>query len=502
MNPHITSALSLRRRSVWEAADSGILLWRSNFVHFIPVFVIPVWISACALRLLPGEYTYLSYLVLWWLKPLFDRLVLHVVSTRFFGGASSGRHAFFRNLFSGLVGDLLWRRFSPGRAARLPIRVLERIGRKQYILRKRNLAAGGLNFCFLLSILGLALEGMLLLSEIVFVMIAAQIFSPAALGYMRNNLETMEILIFAAFCLNYILAESLYVCMGFGLYINSRVEVEGWDLQLLFQKFAGERKQSAAAGAVLFVCLFLALAPAIHADPEAPEPQSAVEEAAEEEETREAVVYFPETFPEARSLKELETILASPDFGSEKEGWEIRLKEREEKKKLPSMDLDPLLKKIRQFFAYMLVSLAVIVLVGFAAFTFYWLWKKYRGRTGLRRDKGKLYSNPLLSPESPETLFAKAQDLFRQGRIREAWAACLSGCIGAYTNYFSLSFPVQATEYGCLELVKKALPNEAGGFADLVQSWILFAYGGRAPGQGAFEKALAYGCSLGAANEP
>jgi hypothetical protein len=29
--------------------------------------------------------------------------------------------------------------------------------------------------------------------------------------------------------------------MGFGLYLNSRVEVEGWDIELLFRDFAARR---------------------------------------------------------------------------------------------------------------------------------------------------------------------------------------------------------------------------------------------------------------------
>ena len=97
---------------------------------------------------------------------------------------------------------------------------------------------------------------------------------------------------------------------------------------------------------------------------------------------------------------------------------------------------------------------------------------------------------------SPESLFVRAEGYFDQGNLREAWAACLAGCIGACTRYRSLSFPVDASEYGCLDVVRRALPAEAGGFADLVRHWILYAYGGRVPGEGAFEEALAYGRSL------
>ena len=517
MNSFADSALVLRRRSVWEAVDSGVLLWRSSFVHFIPFFILPVGIIACSLRFLPYRFAYLSYLALWWLKPFFDRLVLQVISRRFFGSPASRFGELCRGLWGmrrGLVGDLLWRRFSLVRAACLPIRVLERIGRKQFPMRKKTLAAGGLNFCSFLSIFGLALEGMLLLGETVFVAMVIQMFFPAAFGYMKNYASIVELGFFVAFCLNFVLAESLYVCMGFGLYINSRVEVEGWDLQLLFQKFAGPKKtadtiaintntnnintntnnSNAAISrpgvvAVLVACIFLAL----------PQPAYA-EEPALIDRAEEPVAYFPDDFPfaDAAALESLEKILASPDFGSEKEGWGIRFRESQSRKKTGGSNVNvlPHLEKIRQASSLILRGVVVLVIAGFLSFALYWFWKNRRKGVSLFRGGGKSYVQGHLSPESPESLFARAEDFFHQGNVREAWAACLVGCIGAYTRYRSLAFPVNATEYGCLDLVRRSLPAEAGGFEELVQSWIFFAYGGRLPGEGAFERALAYGRSL------
>jgi hypothetical protein len=244
MNVSFDSALQLRRRSVWEAADSGILLWRHSFAYFIPFFAIPVWITACALLLLPDNFYFLSYLLLWWLKPLFGRLVLHVISRRFFGSPAPSRlgelcRGLWGTMLRGLIGDLSWRRFSPARAAAMPIRVLEHIGPQQIRLRKKALVPGGLNFCTFLTTFGLCLEAMLLAGESMFTVLMMNMFP--ALSNLEYNIEIIKILFFIAFCFNYILVESLYVCMGFGLYINSRVEVEGWDLQILFNKFS-ERK--------------------------------------------------------------------------------------------------------------------------------------------------------------------------------------------------------------------------------------------------------------------
>ena len=489
MNPSPGNALFLRRRSVWEAADSGVLLWRSNFIYFIPFFILPVAAAACVLRFIPVDFRYFPYLALWWLKPLFDRLVLHVVSLRFFGDPPPSRlRELCRGLSGirrGLLGDLLWRRFSPGRAARMPIRVLERAGGSQYRQRKETLSSGGLDFCPLVSLICFALEVLFLLSEIAFTWMLINTFFPAAADYLRAIPKILEVLIFAAFCFNYILAGSLYVCMGFGLYINSRVEVEGWDLQLLFQKFSGapEGGKPASGGvsrtailAALIGCLFL--------------PQTAYSQ-------KEAAAYFPEDFPAAGSqqLQNLETILTSPDFGGTREGWGIRFKESEDVK-LSEKDSENIalwLEKIRQTLGYIIRGLAVLAVAGLAGFALYWYFKNRKTGASRSRRGGKSYRAPFFSPESPESLFARAEDFFARGNLREAWAACLAACIAACAKYRAISFPACATEYACLELVRRALPAEAAGFEALVQSWVLFAYGGKPPDEGDFEKALTYG---------
>jgi hypothetical protein len=475
MNSVHDSALPLRSRSVWEAVDSGVILWRSNFVFFIPFFAVPVWIAACGLRLFSGEFFFIPYLGLWWLKPLFDRLVLHVVSKRFFDGEGEIRRGIME-MRRGLLGDLLWRRFSPGRAARMPVRVLERLGAKQFTLRKKNLDGGGLGFCPFISILGLALEAALLLGEILFALMTLSLFFPTAVEYLQENEQITEVFIFAAFCFNYILVESLYVCMGFGLYINSRVEVEGWDIELLFKKFAA-RSFKFESKVILLVCFFAVL------------PFSAYAE-------------FPDIIPAApeEAVLNLQEILASPDFGGEREGWTIRFKNRDNEE-LPDLDFGEGFEKIKNFFGFLLRFLVVFVILSFTVFVFFRLIKN-RGQI----SPGKFFSKKLFSPagnrrsvlsaENAEALFSRAEDFFNKGNLREAWAACFSGCLGAYSLTYSIAFPADATEYDCLGLVREARADGEPEFGEIVQNWILFAYGSRPPGKEAFEKALAHGRSI------
>jgi hypothetical protein len=458
----------------------------------MPFFAVPVLIFAGCLCLLPDNLFYLSYLVLWWLKPLFDRLVLHVISARFFSSPSTYRaKELLRDLFGtlcrALPGDLLWRRFNPGRAAYTAVRVLERGTNKIFQQRKKALVSGGLGFCSLLGVLCIILEGILLFGEMLFVILISEMVFPAGSPFFRNDSAVFDILFFAAFCLNYVLVESLYICMSFGLYINSRVELEGWDLQIMFRKFAAAAPREKAPGpavkmlpviCLLFFIVFGTASSPAHAE--------------------ELTAPFPEFFPAVneKALGNLEEILSSDDFGSEREGWGIKFKYSREESEIPDVDVDSWLHEIREVFGFILRLVVILVLIGSAGFALYWFSKLKRKGVFPLRDMGKSYANPLMSGESPESLFAKAVDFFHRGSLREAWAAWLTGCLGAYTCDHSVSFPVDATEYGCLALARSAIGGKAEGFGEFVEDWILLAYGGRPPAEDAFERALVYGRSL------
>lgn len=277
--------LALRKRSAWEAADAGLLLWKRNLGYFIPFFAIPFWICAFALRLSPalvlgGYDTFYdalsgdsvfggiggflfgglplagSWLILWWLSPLFDRFILHVAAKRFFDPNVSFSALFRglgRNLGRGLVGDLLWRRLSPWRAAMLPLRLLEwesRGNRRRIRKRKQVLTGGGLHFCIFLSSWCFILQWILLAGEVLFILMISVMFFNLHLASFGDFFAGKGLYFYTGWCVNFLVVESVYVCMSFGLYLNSRVEVEGWDIELLFRNFAARRTGTGGQGSV------------------------------------------------------------------------------------------------------------------------------------------------------------------------------------------------------------------------------------------------------------
>ena len=211
--------------------------------------------------------------------------------------------------------------------------------------------------------------------------------------------------------------------------------------------------------------------------------------------------YFPENFPSVpvSSLQSLEEILASPDFGSTRETWglslkrEIELRERE----MTVSEPPPWVLAVRQAFAITLRLFVVLAIIIAIAMSFYYFKKHYRKPERKKRIRNRQLNEVSAAAESPESLFLKAENFYKNGFFYEAWAACFSGCLAAYTKHHSIHFPKDATEYGCLKLVKKTLADNTG-FEDLVRCWILFIYGGLTPEESAFEKALSFGNNIGA----
>jgi hypothetical protein len=269
----------------------------------------------------------------------------------------------------------------------------------------------------------------------------------------------MEVYVFAAYCVNLFLVESVYACMGFGLYINSRVLLEGWDIELLFRNFTERGAKTLKVLPVLLLGLALVFPAGLSA--------------------QEAGVDAP--------LESLREVLASRDFGFTEENWEIGLKNGDDSGKEELRPLPPL-EGLKEFSGQ---ALRTVIIFAFAAILIFSLVRLYhyrKNRAGVEKPY-RLSSAGKPPPQSAAGLLDKARSLHAEGKIRLAWAACLASAIAAYSGR-GIGFSANETEYACLERARAAGAESAGEFAFLVGAWVAFAYAGHAPGEGDFPRAL------------
>jgi hypothetical protein len=502
-------AVVFRRRSGWEAADMGILLWQSNLFPLLLFTGIVAGMLSALSYIVPENdaFTWGSSLVTWWLKPVLDRFCLHVVSVRFFEPGASIRKLFrglFRTLTKGLAGDLLWRRFSPSRSAWLPLVVLEQQKGKQFRRRKELLTRNGLSLGPALTVICIALMLILEGGEIIFLYGIADLIQSGYAGTIIEFISEKNIMVAILSMVNLIVVESLYVCMGFSLYINSRVETEGWDIELLFKKCvdaAGRLTRdfrpaslsgSAAVLPLVFLLCFAVPVQTFAVPVFVGAAQENLPDVRQPEQTilAEQKILNPATLSE-QEQNALGGIFESNDFGTEKSTWKIRFKQSgdEESGAKRKNIFFPNIKEILGKALRFVLGAALVVAAVLGAVYVY----RHRERL-FPALAGKDRSLQKAPPDEPLRLLEKAEGLHREGKIREAWALCFRAFIAFFARYLSL--PAEATEYEALALVHKSAAVDrknvdTRSFDLFVPCWVGFAYGGKEPAAGVFEAALA-----------
>lgn len=235
--------LAVRPRLPYEAVDLGVrlaqseaaLLWRVWFAVSLPVLLL----ALAGTLLLNNGFV---YLLLWWLKPLYDYALLTVLSRRVFGHtptlretlrllAGSWRH--------GLFGHLTWRRLSMSRAYLLPVWLLENLPAPQRQARLTLLRQNYSGKARWLHTVMLHFEAFLMLAAISLLFwFAPEGMSGDLWDIFSGDSDNRFVYLtqaLAYFCALSVV-EPFYVAAGFTLYLNRRTELEAWDLELAFRR--------------------------------------------------------------------------------------------------------------------------------------------------------------------------------------------------------------------------------------------------------------------------
>jgi hypothetical protein len=249
--------VEIRARTHWEAIDLGLALaqtYRRNLYTAWFVVILPVVFLALILDYrssLNGGGKYgIQYgmLLIWWLKPFYDRVLLHVLSRAVFGETVTWRGV-LRTLphllrHSGLFRALTCWRFTPRRSFVLPIWQLEGVTgqarRRRFRVLKRN-GNGAIRLIFMCDIF----EMILLFGVLgLFFMMLPPEFVPSRLESFSDIFaaDNTPFWFKAVYCFVYLLVisvvEPFYVAAGFMLYLNRRTELECWDIELGFRTLA------------------------------------------------------------------------------------------------------------------------------------------------------------------------------------------------------------------------------------------------------------------------
>ncbi|MBL4847911.1 MAG: DUF4129 domain-containing protein [Planctomycetes bacterium] len=499
-------AAVIRPREPYEAIDLGFGLAR-NFARqiWLPWLICVVPIQLLIVGVFWNFNWFLGLLLLWWIKPLFDRLPLFVLSRALFGATPKVRdviRAFPKMLIRQLFWALTVQRLDPRRAFRLPVWELEGLPFKQRGRRLKVLDRGQETPAFVLSFLcnqmqwGIAIGLFLLVN----MLIPSQMGINLVEEFGRGWPDHVPFLISALAWLCYLIADAivspLYVAGGFALYINRRTHLEGWDVQLAFQRLAkrlakieAKEPRQVASGRLGAVAILLCLslsgvvqAQDLDSVPLGPEPTPVAAGPAGSK-TQDA--------PPAEVLKKV--------YGRKEFGGKRKSQARQLNKGATSW-LDDLFggcglskgcgtgppRGAGDVCMLMGSAIGAFLVVAMVA----WLFR-YRARLSLllatpsepERNEGVVVPEVLMGldlraeslPDDIARAAAKAQ---AKGDAREALSLLYRGALARLIPDLELKIDASATEGDCLAGVKKAR-GPAKYFARLTKQWQLVAYGHR-----------------------
>jgi hypothetical protein len=449
-------AIGLRRRSPWEAMDLGLTMlqrwWRQVYLPHL-LFAVPLMAAA----LVAGwwfERAWVALLLIWWLKPAYDRVVLHVLSRAVFGELPSTR-AVFRAakewLRTGLVTALLFRLWpDTARSFNLPVRQLEGQSGKAGRERRAVLARRIGSYATWLTLTCLGIEIFVLAGSFGLI---TELFLPAKASegqglfelVFGNTEDTDKVFGFDdafAYAAAVLVLEPFYVAAGFGLYLNRRTLLEGWDIEVALRSIAARH----AAVLVLVITLFAALVP------------------------------FESHAQEKDPKQEITKVLEAKEFGYYRDvkRWQARERDSEGK----GWDLSWL-----RAVGYALAKAGeVLMWIAAGALLAYALWWASRMLPRWRAAAPEPYRPPAalfgmdLAPENlPSDVGAAAAALAREGKLREALGLLYRGALSELVHKRGVQLLASHTEGEAVRLAQ--LPY----FGALVDAWQQCAYARRMP---------------------
>lgn len=236
--------IETRVRSGWSAIDLGLVLARSFWLRSVCLYLLLALPVYGLTRLVSADWYFLPYIVLWWMKPLFERPILFLLSRELFAESMSFWQVLCNTslwLKPGLFWILTLRRFSFSRSMYAPIILLERPDSKAYSKRASILGGKFSSEAFWLTVVLFHLESFMMIA----VLAVAKLIAPEAIdvsglmfnGTQNNNAYTdlISVAVIAGIA-------PFYVASGFMLYISRRVEIEGWDIEICFRDWMAKHK--------------------------------------------------------------------------------------------------------------------------------------------------------------------------------------------------------------------------------------------------------------------
>ena len=496
----------LRPRVPREALDLGVAMLRANARAVWSAwfaFTLPVFVLCNALGVLLGV-PWLGWVLMWWLKPLFDRLPLYVLSRAVFEQTPPWRETLRgqrRWGWRSTLASLTWLRIDSYRALRLPLDLLEGTPARQRAVRWRVLRQRIGGTTSLLTYGCVQFELVLFLSVWLFaLLLIPHEWRPQSLldpfGAHLHRVSTPWILAGASVAYLAMSAiEPLYVACGFALYLNRRTELEAWDIDVAFHRLRARLQGLGKTLGVVLLCCGALAAPARAAAPATATSATSATSAlpAPFATSVDHVFNQPPGSSDARFAAAAAQAYRDPRFGGEHtvRRWVSRYtpKAGVHAQRVPFPLFGQVLSGAFKVLLWLLLMGAIGALLRFA-------WRS-RGRWARMHDEPaplapvSLRSSVDADEPLPADLAGATRRLWQAQQRREALALLYRGCVEQTARLLRVPPSADATEADWLRQAAAIDdPVRARQVMTIVRTWQFAAYAGRYPDDATVEKLL------------
>ncbi|HMT94271.1 hypothetical protein [uncultured Thiothrix sp.] len=490
--------IQVRQRSAWEAIDLGFALVQQHWKALMPpYFLLLLLIALCVWLILPEAYLPIAGLVVWWLKPLFDRLLLYMLSRQLFNETPHAADAFsaLPQLIwqTGLFSALTYRRLSLSRSYILPIWQLEGLRGKPLKERKAVMYLQGHSHALWLTMGCIHLEFIVVLSLYALILM----FDPtgATWEHIKNlfrgdvDIDSQYwrmLLDFTFYLLAILVIEPFYVAAGFMLYINRRTQLEAWDIELAFRNLGERLTQLAKTGASTLPSLVLLLVFASSYFSSTPAFAQYTESEHE--------FLAEERLPPEQAATTIKAVMALDEFNNltKVKTWVAKDKQETERSN------HKLSEGVIQLIASLLKSLLWIAAVVAVILALVYRQKILSYLAPFRKQTKPITAPEILfgldiRPESlPADIAGTARQLWQAGQAREALSLLYRGALVILTHEEQLAIHTGHTEGDILKLAKPSTEVERYHYLrTLTKLWQTIAYAHRSPAPQEIEPLLA-----------
>ena len=470
MNPDSMVFIAKPRKG-YEALDLGFIMvrqwWKTLYTSWLiitfPLFLVLLWIF---------DGNGIPSLILWWFKPIFERIHLFILSRAVFGERPGWRETvseFRRYGRTQVIQSLTWRRLSPTRSLDLAVMQLEglkgvtRTQRLNVLHRDKTGSVAGW-----LTIIGIHIEAIIGFSIVAaIVMLLPQYmdwdaFSALEAPYLADSLFYVAMTLFSPF----------YVAGGFALYLNRRTILEGWDIELCFRRLLG-RVGGAAVLSTMLITMLLSATLLFSSQTVMAEESS--------------------NYTTTSAKTDIQAVLEGGDFHQRKierlpkfiADWDYEPDEDENKTR---MDIPEWLKDFVKFIAASIEAILWLALAGAILLLIYRYRNAIVSFTLPKRQQqinavpDTLFDLEVSKASLPDDIPAAVLALWAKNQQREATSLLYRGTLSRLIHQYQFSFKQGDTERDCVHLVRKHTEKAVTQyFIQLTAAWELVAYGHKLP---------------------